>query len=81
MKLSKGDFVKVLRVPKEIKGMPKETIEIFKKCKGKIFPIENLDNQQGYLLIELDVSKETTGKFKKLTDTIWIEPEYIKKII
>ena len=74
-----NEIVTILAVPVEINGMPRATIQMFSDCVGKSFPISNIEDEQGYLLYRIEVSKEISGSMKSYTDSILIEEKYLAK--
>jgi len=68
-KVKRGDVVRIIGVPPQIKGMPRETRSLFRRCLDHTFVVAGVSKEG---LIELDVSKV------KRLNTIWIEPECVR---
>jgi hypothetical protein len=69
-----GDAVRITKIPPQLTGMPAETVELFKACLGKSFPVSAI-GPYGHL--EIEVAKEFKNTFSGRTDSIWIEPDCV----
>ena len=82
-----GDRVKVLDVPEDLKdpdcdlkdpGYPKlRTGELFRFCLGRVFTVFGFGR---YGHVELQVDRSPAVRKKGFSGTIWIEPEFLKRV-
>jgi hypothetical protein len=87
--LKVGDRVRVIDIPSGFKDLNYDldqknpelrtmrTGELFRFCVGREFVIEEF-NQYGYA--ELSVDKDRTVRKKFGLNSIWLEPEFLKRI-
>lgn len=75
-----GDKVRVIQVPPYLYAdnvVDKETAAFFERCLGKVFRIEDFDEQGQLELWATDKGNQRRG-FGLNSHTIWIEPEYVE---
>ncbi len=76
-----GDMVRVMQVPPYLyrdDPIDKETAEFFERCLGKVFRIEDFDDN-GQLELWTTGKSNRRKRYRGLdTHTIWIEPEYVE---
>lgn len=75
-----GDRVIVVAVPSDLRDDPRlKTRFLFERCVGRTFVVAGVDEVDGAhrWLVRLDVG-EVNGR-KPYMETIWIEPEYLRR--
>ncbi|MFY9912788.1 MAG: hypothetical protein WAK56_23330 [Candidatus Sulfotelmatobacter sp.] len=82
-----GDRIRIIDIPSHLKDpgydlkdterREMRTAELFKFCLGRVFTIYGFD-RYGY--IELEVSKSPAVRKRFGLSTIWIEPEYVRRV-
>jgi hypothetical protein len=81
-KLEVGDRVRIIEIPEDLKDPEYDfkdserremrTAELFRFCLGRVF-------SDRYEFVELEVSKSPVVRKKFGLNTIWIEPEFLKR--
>jgi predicted short-subunit dehydrogenase-like oxidoreductase (DUF2520 family) len=69
-----GDRVRLTEIPNGVKEAKAETIAIFKRCVGRVFPVAGFEKG----LIELEVGA-VVGEFPA-AHSIWVEPEFLERV-
>jgi hypothetical protein len=82
-----GDRVRIIDIPADLKDPSYDlkdnerremrTAELFRFCLGRVFTVYGF-GRYGY--IELDVSKSLAVRKEFGLNTIWIEPEFLKRV-
>ena len=78
-KFKVGDWVKIKKIPlglTDAAGIG--TPEVFKQALGRTFRIEGFD-EHGH--IELVVAERRPSSKRYESDTIWIEPEFVARVM
>jgi len=85
-KLEVGDRVRIIEIPEDLKDPEYDfkdserremrTAELFRFCLGRVFTVYGFDR---YEYVELEVSKSPVVRKKFGLNTIWIEPEFLKR--
>ena len=74
-----GDWVTLVGIPENLPSREEpDTRALFQKCLGQSFQVISMDNVEGlsYQLAKLDVG-HIVGR-ASYTETIWVEPRYLK---
>jgi len=82
-----GDRVRVIDIssdlrdpsydPKDAELWEMRTAELFRFCLGRVFTVYGFD-RYGY--VELEVSRSPAVRKKFGLNTIWVEPEFLKRV-
>ena len=85
-----GDLVRLVQVPPQVESVSDEkdemhTKEVFRQCVGNVFRVQGIgtNNPHGETdHIELWVRRgKDCNKFSAKTDSIWVEQDYVTKVI
>jgi hypothetical protein len=72
-----GDRVAFIVLPPWVDQLPDESQAVFRLCVGRIYPVDEIDEQG---LLVLDVSADVDDLFGGYMNDIRVEPEYVERI-
>ena len=72
-----GSRVRFLRMPDWVGALPAESRRVFEFCLGRIYTVEEVDEQG---LFVLDVSGDIDRRFGGCRNDIRVEPEFLEEL-
>jgi len=73
-----GDQVRLVAIPRQLAGAPAETRRVFELCVGQVFTVAGFDS---YGHAELNVGPLVDVLVGGFDNTIWVETEYLEKVL